>query len=455
MWVTKHHWPPISGTVGCGMEREVALRIADRRYLDAVDSSIRSLASVGVTPDQSPDEQRRVRTTNVTALFAFFATAFFAVVFLPNRPDSLPLWAFGGMAIAYLMGYTATIALNWQGRHDWAVVALLATGFVNVVGATFTVGFDAGPALFMVTVSIGAVLLTRGEQRPTRWFFVALGPAAFAALAMLDPPVADTIAGTRIGTLLVAMSYGGAVAFAVTVVWYQRRLADMAEDALTEANALSDRLLLNILPADIARRLKTDEYPIADREANVAILFADIVDSTSITEQLTPNELVSTLDGLFSSFDDIGDEYGLEKIKTVGDNYFSVAGLGSRSGDHVTAAADAALRMRGDLVEHHFPGIGQVHMRFGIHTGPVVAGVIGKRKFSYDLWGDTVNTASRMESTSETDMIQVSEEVYNLLKDEYDLEPRGDITAKGKGRLSTYALERKRTQKRKPRGHGA
>jgi class 3 adenylate cyclase len=214
---------------------------------------------------------------------------------------------------------------------------------------------------------------------------------------------------------------------------------------LVEANEQSERLLLNILLTDIATRLKTGEYPIADRKPEVTVLFADVVGSTAIAEALSADDLVTTLDQLFSSFDDIVAEHGLEKIKTVGDGYFAVAGLTPSSADNAAAAADAALRMRGESANHRFPNAGQVRMRFGIHTGPVVAGVIGKRKFSFDLWGDTVNTASRMESTARPGAIQVTQQVYERLKDDYHFESLGSIRVKGKGSLTTYDLIDART----------
>jgi len=408
-------------------------------------SLIRALAGIGVASDQTPAEQRRIRTVNVVALFAFSATGFLSILFLPSRPASVSLWEWSALLVFYLSGYIATLVLNRLGRHDLAVVVLLTAGLVNMVGASLTVGFQAGPAVFLVTAAIGAILVTRAEQRATRWLFVTLTALAYTILVVVDAPIIESIAGTWFESVLVAVSYVVMIGFVVTVVWYQRNLADRAEDALSEANERSERLLLNILPSDIAERLKTGESPIADRKPAVTVLFADIVGSTPISEELSANDLVATLDGLFSSFDDIANQYGLEKIKTVGDNYFAVAGLPSDNESHVQSAAEAALAMRDELVHHYFPGIGQVHMRFGLHTGPVVAGVIGKRKFSYDVWGDTVNTASRMESTSEKDMIQVSQQVYNHLKGQYDLESRGNVSAKGKGNLATYELISRRT----------
>ena len=192
------------------------------------------------------------------------------------------------------------------------------------------------------------------------------------------------------------------------------------------------------LPLD-RRYALSQETPLPD-SARGAVLFADIVGSTAIADRLTAAELVTTLDDLFSAFDDIADRNGLEKIKTVGDGYFAVAGLTSNGRDHAGSAADAALHMRAELARHHFPGVGRVHMRFGLDTGPVIAGVIGKRKFSYDVWGDTVNTASRMESTGDTDMIQVTQRVYDRLKSEYDFRPRGQVAVRGKGNLQTYEL---------------
>ncbi len=288
--------------------------------------------------------------------------------------------------------------------------------------------------IFGINAAVAAVLVS-GAAAAVRWSGVAVVGFVYAVVisGRIEPtyviadPSFDT-AFNLLGTLLVT----------IAVLAYFQRQRDRFQQQ-------SDDLLLNILPADIAVRLKADEYPIADRKPEVTVLFADIVGSTAVAEQLTPNELVTTLDGLFSSFDDIADEYGLEKIKTVGDNYFAVAGLTTNGKDHASAAADAALSMRDQLTRHHFPQIGPVHMRFGLHTGPVIAGVIGKHKFSYDLWGDTVNTASRMESTSEPDMIQVSQQVYDRLNAGYDLESRGSVRMKGKGDLTTYALLGKRT----------
>jgi class 3 adenylate cyclase len=256
----------------------------------------------------------------------------------------------------------------------------------------------------------------------------------------MDPPVVRTVAGTRTEDVLIVASFAGTVGFVVSVVWYQRRLADRAEQEMTEANEQAERLLLNILPAHIADRLRAGEYPIADHIPEVTVLFTDIVGSTEITERLTADELVTALDGLFSAFDEIADDHKLEKIKTAGDSYFAVAGLTSDDPEPSRSAVDAALMMREELRQHTFPGVGEVHMRFGLHTGPVMAGVIGKRKFSYDLWGDTVNTASRMESTSDVDMIQVSQEVYDRVESSYVFEPRGDVAIKGKREMSTYAL---------------
>jgi adenylate cyclase len=407
-------------------------------------TALGQLSEFGIAEGQSRSEQRRIRNVNAVAAFAFVATALFAVLFLPARPESLPFWAYVGLLALYLVGYALVLVLNRGGSHEGAAALLLGTGLLNVTAVNFTVGFRTGTAVFLVVVAIGAVLVTDARQTALRWSAVVLTVLIFALLVVLDPPVAPAMAETWAADLLIVASFGGLVAFAVWVVWYQRRLTDTAEAELIEANAQSERLLLNILPADIADRLRAGEYPIADAKPDVTVLFADIVGSTAITDSLTATDLVTTLDGLFSSFDDIASEHGLEKIKTVGDGYFAVAGLASEDHSHTRSAADAALSMREHLKEHRFPGMGETQMRFGLHTGPVMAGVIGKHKFSYDLWGDTVNTASRMESTSDIGMIQVSQQVYDRLKDRYELEPRGRITVKGKSDMSTYSLIGKR-----------
>jgi len=213
-----------------------------------------------------------------------------------------------------------------------------------------------------------------------------------------------------------------------------------------EAEARSDWLLSMILPDHIAERLKAGESPIADRIPVVTILFADLVGSTPMADLMSPVELVTVLNELFSRFDDIADDHGLEKIKTGGDSYVAAAGLSASRDDHAAAVADAALTMRDELPRHVVDGFGALQMRFGIHTGPVVAGVIGKRKFSYDLYGDAVNVASRMESSGIPNQIQVSAQVYELISADYELESRGVLPIKGKGDLETYLLQGRRSR---------
>ena len=309
---------------------------------------------------QSPSHQRRIRTINVVAIVAFVLTVFFAGLFLPARPEQrVPLWAYLGLLAIYLAGYALTLVLNWRGHHEAAAALLLGTGLLNITAVGFTVGFRTGPAVFVAAVAVGAVVVTDMKSRALRWVFVLLAILMYAVLVVLKPPVAPRVTGTWIEDALIAASFAGMVGFVVAVVWYQRRLADRAEEELTQANEQSEQLLLNILPAHIARRLRAGEYPIADEQPEVTVLFADIVGSTAITERLSAADLVTTLDGLFSAFDDIIDMHGLEKIKTVGDNYFAVAGLTTDGEDHSRSAADAALTMREELKRHRFPGVGK------------------------------------------------------------------------------------------------
>jgi adenylate cyclase len=229
-----------------------------------------------------------------------------------------------------------------------------------------------------------------------------------------------------------------------TEIENQRMLIQQQHQQLERERQKSENLLLNILPRSIAQRLKESQSVIADDFRSTSILFTDIVGFTKLSENLTPSELVQFLNQIFSSFDNLVEKYQLEKIKTVGDAYMVAGGFPEPRSDHAEAIADLALEMRESLAKFHTGKNQTVCMRTGIHTGPAVAGVIGIKKFIYDVWGDTVNTASRMESHGIGGQIQVSHATYNVLKDKYILKKRGIIEIKGKGRMMTYFLQGKK-----------
>ncbi|KOR37568.1 hypothetical protein AM228_06205 [Planktothricoides sp. SR001] len=227
-----------------------------------------------------------------------------------------------------------------------------------------------------------------------------------------------------------------------SVIWVARDISDRkeAELALHLAQQQSESLLLNILPKTIAEQLKQSTDAIAEHFDEVSILFSDIVGFTPLSARLSPIDLVKLLNEMFSKFDKLAEKYQLEKIKTIGDAYMVAAGLPVQRKNHAQAIAEMALDMQGSIQQFSLENREEFQIRIGIHSGPVVAGVIGKKKFIYDLWGDTVNVASRMESSGIPGKIQITGDTYELLKDRYVVEKRGQIFVKGKGDMITYWL---------------
>lgn len=217
-----------------------------------------------------------------------------------------------------------------------------------------------------------------------------------------------------------------------------------AESALRLQQEKTEELLLNILPKPIANRLKNGQKLIADHFDEVSVLFADLVGFTEFSAHKSPTQLVEILNGIFCEFDRLSESRGLEKIKTIGDAYMVVGGLPTPREDHGEAIALLALEMQGALTQFNQKIGENFELRIGIHSGSVVAGIIGISKFSYDLWGDTVNVASRMESNGESGKIQVTEAIYERLKDKFVFEQRGMTEVKGKGKMLTYWLLEKR-----------
>ncbi len=229
------------------------------------------------------------------------------------------------------------------------------------------------------------------------------------------------------------------------VIRYEGSVRDITELKTTEAELRRQRLraehlLLNVLPQRISERLKRHERTIADSFSEVTVMFADIAGFTQLSGLVSPVELVALLNRIFSTFDQLTDRYQLEKIKTIGDSYMVVGGLPKPRPDHMRAIANMALEMLDVIKTFHTPDNRPIDLRIGIHSGPVVAGVIGTRKFTYDLWGDTVNIASRMEYHGAENRIQVTEVIYQALKDVFEFESRGAIEVKGKGLMNTYWL---------------
>jgi guanylate cyclase len=304
---------------------------------------------------------------------------------------------------------------------------------------------DSGAvALWAFVAPLGA-LVFYGPRQAIAWFgaFLAL-VALSAAIDSVLPEPSEGIPSWLVVAFFALNIFGPSVTtFALLEHFVRSR--DRAHRLLAAEQERSETLLLSIFPRPIAERLKISQEVIAERSEEVSVLFADITGFTPFAERLPAEEVVVLLDEIFSAFDGLVARLGLEKIKTIGDGYLVAGGIPTPRADHAEAAARLALAMRQALAD--LPIASGLSLRVGIDSGPVVAGVIGRTKFGYDLWGDTVNTASRMESHAPPGAIQVTERTYRRLEDGFVLDRRTGVVVKGKSEMTTYVLLSERPER--------
>jgi adenylate cyclase len=393
---------------------------------------IERLLSIGADPNDDADLRIRKRTAVASVYAILFATAAFAVAgIVLARPL---LIATSGIQLVLQAANLGAFARTRRVEPFVAVtiglgLSILLIGQV-VLGGLANTGFNLAWAL--LTPVLAVLYFGPERSKPFAVLFVGVVVVGLA----LDPFLRGTVSpppySVELGLLLINLLIPGLIGYG---------LVRFIDGERVRARAESDALLLNVLPSSIAQRLKSGENPIADQFEEASVLFADVVDFTAWARSVPADDLVSFLDELFSALDRIVERAGLEKIKTVGDAYMAVAGVPTPRDDHAESLVEVAIAMQRAVLDLS-PRIGRrMELRIGIASGPVVAGVIGQRKFHYDLWGDTVNTASRMESTGEPGCIQVTPETWTRVKDRYAWTRRDEVEIKGKGRMTTYLLK--------------
>jgi adenylate cyclase len=336
------------------------------------------------------------------------------------------------------------------------IVQLLDILLMPTAGGQMLVGGflpSGAVGLWGILAPLGALVFLEVRQA-IRWFVAFLFVFLLTGiLGELLFPVAD-LPSWFTSTMLALNIVGAAsIAFMLLAMFAHQRNEALA--ALRVEQEKSEALLVNVLPDSIAARLKAADRTIADHFDATSILFADVVDFTPLSQLLPPAEMVNILDRLFSHFDALVERHGLEKIKTVGDCYMAAAGVPDPHADHARRTALLALDMREAVATSAVSGREGLELRIGINSGPVVAGVIGRKRFIYDLWSDAVNTASRMESHGTPGEIQITRATYELLKGEFVCRPRGTINVKGKGEMETWYLEGRRSEDRSGEGDTA
>jgi adenylate cyclase len=403
--------------------------------VSGLDKLFGRLIRSGRTPAMSSTEARYVVLSNIVALLGVTFTLGFAPILLLSGTLVYP-----ALQLVYAVGYLPTLWLNRRGHRVAATTWVLLGGHLLVVAQVLVEGHSLEVQLFFLLHAVLPFLLYPPRHNKLMFAMSALAGIDMIIVTMLGDrlpqlgPAIDHLA------LIRPIFYAGLFATLATCAHYARRATLIAEAALDRAHERSEELLHNILPSSIAARLKLRDGTIADGFADVTVLFADIVGFTTMSAHLPPAAVVEMLNDLFCRFDDVAGELKLEKIKTIGDCYMVAGGLPEPRADHAEAIAAMGLEMLRIVAAFRERTGEQVHVRIGINSGPVVAGVIGKRKFIYDLWGDTVNTASRMESHGIPNTIQVSETTHRLLDTKFPMTARGSIEVKGKGPMDTWLL---------------
>ena len=393
------------------------------------------LARIGADPDDDEELRQRKALLVLLAMLVLPVSLAWGSLYLAfgSEVGVIPFVYFA-VSVGSLLVFARTRNFRLLLVTQLLDIMLTTTIGQMLIGRFLPAG---GVGLWGILAPLGALVFL-DVRDAVRWFvafvgvFVLLGIAGELFVADADLPVAFT------STMLALNVIGaGAVAFTVLASFAKQRNAALA--ALRVEQQRSEALLESVLPRSVADRLK-DAETVADHFASASIIFADVVGFTPLSERLPAEEVVAILDGLFSRFDALVERHGLEKIKTSGDAYMAAAGVPDPIDDHARKAALLALDMRDVAAASFARGESALQLRIGMNSGPVVAGIIGTKRFLYDLWGDAVNTASRMESHGTPGEIQITRATYELLKDEFECTPRGTIIVKGKGEMPTWYL---------------
>ena len=416
-------------------------------------SFLEGVRRAGILPTDSED----LRLQKSLLIFATGLISFASVLWLfiywqlgPKFSSTIP-FAFQLLLVGNLLVYLKT--LNFE---TFRVIQLALFLFMPFVAQWSMGNFitASGVSLWALLAPIGAVLFI-GPRDALAWFFAYLFLTALSG--SFDYYLADSLLPQQVkvpietSVIFFALNFAAVSTIVFLLLRYSAIEKQKAQLRLEEAHHLlqieqdrSERLLLNILPGSIAERLKNSNQTIADGFADVSVMFVDIVSFTRIAEGLTPQQVFAMLNRIFSSFDELAEKFGLEKIKTIGDAYMVAGGLNDACHDYTEALVDMAIEMR-DLLQRDFQ-VNEMHLevRIGIGTGPVVAGVVGKKKFIYDLWGDTVNIASRITSEGSPGMVHVDETTFRRLRGRFDFREPQTIYLKGKGNMVVHcAIGRK------------
>ena len=412
--------------------------MTDRSRITGIaDHALANLAQIGADPLDDED------TRAGKALLVLISVLILPVALL----WSILYLAFGSPVGWVPLGYFATLLAaivvfsRTRNFGQFLFVGQIAILLAPTLSMIPLGGFldSGGVGLWGILAPLGALVFS-DVRTAVRWYVayvvVFLGSGIAGELVGgVSPTVPTWFTSTM---LALNVTVAGTIVFTLLALFAAQRRNALA--ALRVEQAKSESLLLNILPRSIADKLKAEPQTIADQFSSASILFADVVDFTPLSERLPPAEVVGLLDHLFSYFDALVERHGLEKIKTIGDCYMVAAGVPSPRSDHAHALALLALEMQAATRSVDEVGHLGLELRIGINSGPVVAGVIGRKRFLYDLWGDAVNTASRMESHGTSGRIQITRATKELLEDEFVCEPRGTIPVKGKGEIEAWYL---------------
>ncbi|MDR2508103.1 MAG: adenylate/guanylate cyclase domain-containing protein [Candidatus Accumulibacter sp.] len=420
-------------------------------------SFINNLRNAGITPED-PEELRLSKSLMVfsSGLFCFASILWLTIYwqFEQHFMVTLPL-AFQALVAVNLLIYAKTLDFGTFSRIQLSFFLFFPFAVQWGIGDFIA---SSGISLMGILAPVSALLIV-GTTEAFAWFFAFIFLTALSGVFDYYLVDISAIVSARVSPRTSIFFFALNFTAISTLIFFLLRHSVIektkAQNCLRGAHQRlmieqdrSESLLLNILPGPIAARLKNSNQTIADRVTGVSVMFVDIVNFTRLAEGLPPREVFAILNKIFSAFDDLAEHFGMEKIKTIGDAYMVAGGLnGPDNGDgsHSAALLDLALAMR-DTLENNFR-LNDIRLkaRIGICTGPVVAGVVGKKKFIYDLWGDTVNIASRLTSSNEPDTIQVDETTFLCLRDRFDFEGPLMLYLKGKGKMPVYRLDGRKT----------